>query len=73
MEYLREHLQRTAIANGYSDFTIDNFSGKEYHIDHKRPCASFDLTDPEQQRECFHWTNLQILDARTNIQKGKKL
>lgn len=43
-----------------------------WHIDHIRPCASFDLTDPEQQRCCFHYTNLQPLWALDNRQKGAK-
>ena len=42
----------------------------EWHVDHIRPCASFDLTDPEQQRECFHYTNLQPLWAADNIRKS---
>lgn len=46
--------------------------GPVWHIDHKRPCAAFDLTDPEQQRICFHWTNLQPLFAQENLQKSDK-
>ncbi len=42
----------------------------KWHIDHKRPCASFDLTKPNQQKKCFHWSNLQPMWARQNIQKG---
>ena len=42
----------------------------EWHIDHIRPCASFDLSDPEQQRECFHYTNLQPLWAEDNLAKS---
>lgn len=41
-----------------------------WHIDHIKPCASFDLTDPEQQRICFHWTNMQPMWAVDNILKG---
>jgi len=42
----------------------------DWHIDHKRPCASFDLADPAQQRACFHYTNLRPLWAEENILKG---
>ena len=44
-----------------------------WHIDHKRPCSSFDLTDPEQQKACFHYSNLQPLWARDNLLKSDKL
>jgi len=48
----------------------DNYGYRGWHIDHIRPCASFDLTDPEQQRECFHYTNLQPLWWQDNLRKG---
>lgn len=44
----------------------------KWHIDHKRPCASFDLSDPKQQKACFHYTNLQPLWAEENLKKGDK-
>lgn len=47
------------------------FSG-EIHLDHIRPCASFDLTDNAQQMECFHYTNLQPLWAQENLRKHAK-
>ena len=52
--------------------TWENYGQHGWHIDHIRPCASFDLTDPEQQRECFHYTNLQPLWAEDNIRKSDK-
>jgi hypothetical protein len=42
----------------------------EWHIDHIKPCASFDLTDLEQQKISFHYTNLQPLWAKDNYTKG---
>jgi hypothetical protein len=43
-----------------------------WHIDHIRPCASFDLSDPAQVKQCFHFSNLRPLWARDNIAKGAK-
>ena len=64
IEFLKDYLEGTKV------------EGKDYsdsHIDHIRPCASFDLTDPEQQRECFHYTNLQYLPAKENMSKGARI
>ncbi len=46
--------------------------GRIWHIDHKQPCDSFDLTDPEQQKICFHWTNLQALFVKENLKKSNR-
>lgn len=50
----------------------ENYGVYGWHIDHCRPCASFDLTDPEQQRQCFNYKNLQPLWAKDNLQKSDK-
>lgn len=49
----------------------ENMSG--WHIDHIRPCVSFDLTDLEEQKRCFHFSNLQPLWALENQKKWTKL
>ena len=50
-----------------------NYGLHGWHIDHKRPCASFDLSDSAQQRECFHFSNLQPLWAADNWSKGSRV
>lgn len=73
MEELKEHLQQTAINNGYKSFNINNYSGRKYHIDHIIPCEYFDLNNIDELNICFHYSNLQILSAKTNILKGTQL
>lgn len=50
----------------------ENWAHDTWHIDHIRPCASFDLTNESELRECFHYTNLQPLWANENMSKGDK-
>lgn len=47
--------------------TWENRGNSGWHIDHIQPCSSFDLSDPKQQKLCFHYTNLQSLWATTKI------
>lgn len=53
--------------------TWENYGLYGWHIDHKKPCASFDLKKPEEQRKCFHYTNLEPLWAEDNLKKGDKV
>jgi len=48
-------------------------SGRKFHVDHILPCNKFDLTLPEMQRACFHWSNLQILTPEENSKKRDKV
>lgn len=66
IEFLLQHLE----AQFQPGMTWDNQG--VWHIDHIRPCASFDLSDVEQQRSCFHYTNLQPLWGVENIRKKDK-
>jgi len=63
-DFLKQYLEGTKV------------EGKDYsdtHIDHIVPCSSFDLSDEDQQRKCFHYTNLQLLPARENLEKSNKI
>jgi hypothetical protein len=42
------------------------------HLDHKKPCALFDLSNPEHQKLCFHFSNIGPLWWLDNIKKGDK-
>lgn len=64
VEYLRGYLE----AAFESGMTWENYG--TWHIDHIIPCASFDLTNIEAQKECFHYSNLQPLWAEDNLSKG---
>ena len=42
----------------------------EIHLDHIRPLASFDLSDAEQQKHAFHFTNVDPRWRADNLKKG---
>lgn len=65
---LKQHLEKQF----KKGMTWDNY-GYKWHIDHIKPCASFDLTDPEQQKECFHYSNTQPLWVEENLSKSCKI
>jgi hypothetical protein len=44
----------------------------EWHLDHIKPCASFDLNSFRGQRACFNYKNLRPLEAFENMSKGSK-
>jgi tetratricopeptide (TPR) repeat protein len=50
----------------------DNYGRKGWHIDHIIPCASFNLSDYNQQKQCFHYTNTQPLWWWDNLKKSAK-
>lgn len=67
----RETLLKHLEAQFLPGMTWENYG--QWHVDHVRPCASFDLADLEQQRACFHYSNLQPLWRQDNLSKGAAL
>jgi hypothetical protein len=69
LEYLKKHLE-----NQFQDgMSWENYGKFGWHIDHIKPCSSFDLTDPNQQKECFNYKNLQPLWWYDNLAKSNKI
>ena len=66
IEELKQHLEEQFEEN----MSWENYGN--WHIDHILPCAKFDLTNLEQQKKCFHYTNLQPLWAKENQIKNRK-
>ena len=71
VEHLRQHLESQFLPG----MTWDNHGKGEgkWEVDHIVPCASFNLSEEEQQRQCCHWTNLQPLWWKDNNAKRAKV
>ena len=68
IEQFRQHIE-----SHFSDnMSWEKFGLHGLHIDHIRPLASFDLTDPAQVAAACHYTNLRPLWAKDNLSKGAK-
>lgn len=50
----------------------NNYGYSGWHVDHIKPLASFDLSDPNQLKQACHYTNLQPLWSHDNFCKSNK-
>jgi hypothetical protein len=46
--------------------------GSVWELDHKIPCRMFDLSDPNEIKRCFHYSNYQPMPYRQNRSKSDK-
>ena len=70
IEYLgcsSEHFMEYLKLKMTPDMTMDNI-----HIDHIKPVSRFNLDDPDEFLDCCHYTNLQPLLAKDNLEKNNK-
>ena len=67
-KFVKKHIE----AQWTEGMSWETYGPQGWHIDHEKPCASFDLTDPEEQRKCFHYSNLKPLWWPDNIKKSDK-
>ena len=62
-ETLKEHFKKKMT----DDMTFDNI-----HIDHIKPVSRFNLEDEEEILKCCHFTNLQPLLCKDNLELNNK-
>jgi len=67
IEYLMYYLQ----CKFTKGMNWDNYG--KWHVDHIKPCSSFNLSKTSEQKKCFNYINLQPLWAKDNIKKGSKI
>jgi len=68
IEELTQYLESQFTGN----MSWDNYGKGGWHVDHIVPCSAFDLSDPVEQKQCFHYTNLQPLWESDNLAKSNK-
>ena len=68
-EQLKSHIERQFKGR----MSWDAFSQGKIHIDHIRPLAVFDLSDPDQFREAFSLPNMRPLWAADNLAKSARV
>jgi hypothetical protein len=68
LEQLKQHLE----LKFQSNMNWDNHGIHGWHIDHIKPLSSFDLTNEEEQKKAFHYTNLQPLWWQDNLKKSDR-
>lgn len=74
IEFARKHIQNQFKKGMTWNNWGRGWDGKgmeEWHIDHIRPCYSFDLSKESEQARCFHYSNLRPLWAKENLRRKK--
>jgi len=66
IEFFRNYLE----AQFKEGMNWNNYGHKGWVVDHILPCASFDLSKPEEQLKCFNYKNLQPLWESENLHKS---
>ncbi len=51
------------------DWSNYGYGDDKWNIDHHYPCIMFDMSKPEEQQKCFHYTNMYPLWQKDNFRK----
>lgn len=72
MKYDKNIYVKWIESNFDSNMTWDNY-GKYWHIDHIKPCSSYNLENEDEYLECFNWRNLRPCEIKENLYKSNKI
>jgi hypothetical protein len=68
----REQFRRHIESQFSSGMSWKNYAAT-WQLDHILPCKIFDLSDSEQIKKCFHFSNYQPLNRIENAKKSAKI
>jgi hypothetical protein len=68
----RIHIEKQFYVNSKTGEMMSWENMPKWHIDHIIPCYSYDLTNLDAQKKCFHYTNLRPMWAEENLKKGSR-
>ena len=67
IEEFKKHIESQWVEN----MSSDNYGTNGWHIDHILECHTVDLSQPEEQKKCFHYTNQRPLWAKDNLTRPR--
>ena len=68
----RIHLEKQFYVNSKTGEMMSWKNMSKWHMDHIIPCYSYDLTNVDAQKKCFHYTNIRPMWAEENLKKGNR-
>lgn len=70
-KYLEKQFQPGMSWGNWGSYRVE--TPQVWNIEHTIPVATFNLTNPEEQRRAFHYTNTTPMWGKENLEKGAKL
>jgi hypothetical protein len=68
IEFFKSHLEQRF----QPGMSWENYGAHGWHLDHIRPCASFNLKNKADLKQCFHYGNYQPLWSSKNVSKSSQ-
>lgn len=67
IEEFKKHIEKQF----QPEMSWENYGSYGWHIDHIKPCYTFDMSRPEHQLECFNYKNQRPLWSKDNLSRPR--